>query len=331
MRIHPRPLFALPAAAVLLAAAACGTTEPGGETGDDGTASGEAGPVSVTDATGATIELDAPAENVVALEWAEAELVASLGVMPTGVADVEGYATWVGASIALDDTVTDVGTRQEPSVDSIAALSPDLVIMESDDEALIDSISEFAPVLVAEGASEEDNLGRMKSDLDMIATLLGKTDEAEELWGEFEAAIDQTRAAIEAAGTQDIPYLWVDGWEEGGTVALRMFGPTSLVGSLATEIGLTNAWDGETDGQWGLGQNDIEGMAEYADTDLRLIYNDSDGTGPFAETLPANDIWSNLRFVQEGHTYKLTEGAWTFGGLASSEVLLDFFAEVYTS
>ncbi|GAB3999051.1 siderophore ABC transporter substrate-binding protein CdtB [Glycomyces albus] len=331
MRIHPRALIALPAAAALLAAAACGTTETGSETGGNEPSAEESGPVSATDATGATVELDAPAENVVALEWGEAEMAASLGVMPVGVADVEGYTTWVGASVPLDDSVTDVGTRQEPSVDSIAALSPDLVLMETDDEALIEAISEFAPVAVAQGSSEEDNLDRMKTDLDMIAALLGKTDEAAVLWGEFQARIGETRAAIEAAGTKDIPYLWVDGWEEGGTVAIRMFGPTSLVGNLATEIGLTNAWDGETDGQWGLGQNDIEGMSEYAETDLRLIYNDADGTGPFAETLPANDIWANLQFVEDGHTYKLTEGAWTFGGPASSEVLLDFFAEVYAS
>ncbi|WP_199037077.1 ABC transporter substrate-binding protein [Glycomyces salinus] len=330
MRIHPRALIALPAVAALLAAAACGTTESGSDSGGD-EPSEESGPVSVTDATGETVELDAPATNIVALEWAEAEMAASLGVMPAGVADVEGYQTWVGASVPLDDSVTDVGTRQEPSVDSIASLSPDLVIMESDDEALIDSISEFAPVLVAEGSSEEDNLTRMGSDLYMIAELLGKTDEADELMEAFNAKIGEVAAAIGEAGTADIPYLWVDGWEEGGTVAIRMFGPTSLVGNLATAVGLTNAWDGETDGQWGLGQNDIEGMSEYAETDLRLIYNDADGTGPFTETLPANDIWANLQFVEDGHTYQLTDGAWTFGGPASSEVLLDFLAEVYTS
>ncbi|WP_100444778.1 ABC transporter substrate-binding protein [Glycomyces xiaoerkulensis] len=329
MRIHPRALIALPAAAAVLAAAACGTTEDGPDEGEETTA--EAGPVSVVDATDTTVELDAPATDVVALEWAEAEMAASLGVMPVGVADVEGYHTWVGASVPLDDSVEDVGTRAEPSVDSIAALSPDLVITENRDEGVIEQLREFAPVAVAAGSSEEDNLQRMEDDLFMIAALLGKTEEAGALMDDFQSKVDEVADAIAEAGTADVPYLWVDGWEDGGTVAIRMFGPSSQVGNLATEVGLTNAWDGETDGQWGLGQNDLEGMSEYADTDLRLIYNESDNSGLFAETLPGNDLWAGLGFVEDGHTYQLTEGAWTFGGPESSKVLLDFFAEVYTS
>ncbi|GAB3233638.1 siderophore ABC transporter substrate-binding protein CdtB [Glycomyces halotolerans] len=329
MRLHPRALIAVPAAAAVLAAAACGTTEEAD--GDDTAAEAAAGPVSVTDATGTVVELDAPATDIVTLEWAETEIAASLGVMPVGVADVAGYETWVGASMPLDDTVEDVGTRAEPSVDSIAQLAPDLIITEVRDETVIEQLREFATVLVTEGSSEDGNLERMERDLYLIAEMLGKTDEADALMADFEAKITEVKDAIAAAGTADVPYLWVDGWEDGGTVAIRMFGPTSLVGNLATEVGLTNAWDGETDGQWGLGQNDLEGMAEYAETDLRLVYNESDNSGLFAETLPENDLWSSLQFVQDGHTYKLTEGAWTFGGPASSEVLLDFFAEVYTS
>jgi ABC-type Fe3+-hydroxamate transport system substrate-binding protein len=331
MRIPRFKRSAVPAAlaaTALLAAAACGTTEDGGGSEEEST---DAGPVSVTDFLGRTVELDAPAEKVVTLEWAETEIVASLGVTPVGAADLEGYNTWVGGTVPLEGDVTDVGTRQEPSVDSIAGLGADLVIMESDDEALIASIEEFVPVLVTEGSNETDNIARMKRDVDMIAELLGRTDEAAALWGEFEAKIGETKAAVEAAGTGDLPYLFADGWIEGDAVAVRPFGAGSLVGALGTAAGLENAWTGETDGAWGLGGTDLEGMAQYTDADMKFIHNNADGSNIFTDGVAGNAIWENLAFVENGDVYELPAGIWTFGGPESSGALLDYFAEVYAS
>lgn len=330
MRLPDLKRSAVPAAvaAALLAATACGTTENGA---DDAGTNADAGPVSVTDFLGRTVELDAPAEKVVTLEWAETEIAASLGVMPVGVADIEGYRTWVGGTVPLDDTVTDVGTRQEPSVDTIAGLEADLVIMETDDQELIANIEEFVPVLVVEGSNETDNLDRMKRDVDMIAELTGATAEAEALWADFEAKVQETADAIEAAGTGDVPYLFADGWMEGDAVAVRPFGAGSLVGSLGTAAGLENAWTGETDGMWGLGTTDLEGLAQYTDTDMKFIHNNADGSDIFTEGVAGNAIWENLQFVKNGETHELPHGVWTFGGPKSSEALLDHFAEVYAS
>jgi len=316
------------AAAALLATAACGTTE---ETGGDDATAVETGPVSTVDARGETVELESPAQTVVTLEWAETEIVASLGVMPVGAADLEGYRTWAGAAVPVDDGVVDVGTRQEPSVDSIAGLSPDLVIMEIDDESLIPQLEEFTSVLVTQGSDAADNIARMRSDVTMIADLLGRDAEAEALLAEFDAKVEETAAAIEAAGTGDVPYLLADGWDDGSTISIRPFGAGSLPGALAEAVGLTNAWTGETDPAWGLGSTDVEGMAQFTDTELKFLYNNSFEDDIFNEKLMGNAIWDDLRFVEEGSMYQLPVGAWTFGGPRSSELFLDFYAEVYAS
>ncbi|MCA1673060.1 MAG: ABC transporter substrate-binding protein, partial [Actinobacteria bacterium] len=133
------------AATAALVISGCGTTEtPAGE------APGGGGDeqIRVTDTRGKEIVLDAPASKVVGLEWNVVEHLVSLGVMPVGVADVKGYSAWVKAE-PLDDTVTDVGVRGEPSIDSIAALAPDLVISTPDvPEAALAQLEEIAPVLV---------------------------------------------------------------------------------------------------------------------------------------------------------------------------------------
>src|SRR5687768_1335461 len=141
MRTPAIALTAVAAASVLLLTG-CGTTE------NAGAADGATAAITIVDDRGESIELAAPAEKVVALEWNTAENLVALGVMPVGVADVEGYGDWV-QSETLDESVTDVGMRGEPSVDAIAGLAPELVLTTTDlPEAVITQIEEFAPVLV---------------------------------------------------------------------------------------------------------------------------------------------------------------------------------------
>jgi iron complex transport system substrate-binding protein len=332
MRIPHVKRSAVPAAlaaAALLAVSACGTTEAGG--GEDEATTAASGPVSTVDFLGRTVELDAPAERVVILEWSEVEISASLGVMPVGVADIEGYNVWAGAAEPLDDTVTDVGMRSEASIDTIAGLNPDLVILENDNEAIIEPLEEFVPVLVTEGSNESDNIARMKRDVDMIADLLGKNAEAETLWADFETKLEETKTAIAASGNADVPVLIVDGWIDGSSISIRPFGEGSMFGALAKAAGLTNAWTGPTDGVWGGGSTDVEGMAQYTDTKLNLVYNNSFDDNIFTTELAGNPIWDNLTFVKDGTMYELPKSAWTFGGPRSCELLLDYLAEVYTS
>src|SRR5690554_3608607 len=74
------------------------------------------------------VELEGPVQNVVALEWTYAEDLLAVGVQPVGVADIEGYNSWVQIEEKLDQGVVDIGTRQEPSLEKIAELNPDLII-----------------------------------------------------------------------------------------------------------------------------------------------------------------------------------------------------------
>ena len=84
-------------------------------------------PREIEHAAGVTIIESIP-ERVVVLEWTYAEDLLALGIQPVGVADVAGYEAWVNVEPELGDDVVDVGTRQEPSLESIAALEPDLII-----------------------------------------------------------------------------------------------------------------------------------------------------------------------------------------------------------
>ncbi|MEU7845797.1 iron-siderophore ABC transporter substrate-binding protein [Micromonospora parva] len=318
---------ALIAVVTALTLGACGTTENAAAPENSAPASG--GPVTVTDSRGKEITLKAPATKVVGLEWGEVELLVSLGVMPVGVADPKGYGTWV-TSAKLDPTVKDVGVRGEPSVDSIVALQPDLVVMEDDRGAnMVSQLEKFVPVLVAKGSDATDNLGRMRTDLNMIAKAVGKTTEAQKLLADFDTAIADGKKKIADAGAAGRPFAIADGWKEGSTVSIRMFGQGALVSQIGIQLGLTNAWTGKTDDVWGLGQTDVEGMTVLKDPNTHLFYNASDGEDVFADGLAGNAIWTSLPFVKQGNLHKMPNGIWTFGGPLSGKQYIDELVKTY--
>lgn len=68
------------------------------------------------------------ATRVIALEWVYAENLLALGIQPVGVADIQGYKQYVNVQPSLTESVVDVGTRQEPNLEAIAQLKPDLIL-----------------------------------------------------------------------------------------------------------------------------------------------------------------------------------------------------------
>jgi len=316
-----RHCLALAAVGTLLLTG-CGSTEdpqpkasPVGAAGD---------PVSVTDARSTEVTLDAPAERVVAFEWNVVEHAVSLGVMPVGVSDVEGYGNWA-QSAPLDGTVTDVGVRGEPSLETIAGLEPDLILATKDlQESAIAQLEELAPVVVASSADAKDNIGTMRADLMMVATATATEAQAEQLLADFETTLAQGKAALAAAGLDGSPFLMTDAWLDGGKVSIRPFAKGSLLSDVTEQLGLVNAWPDKGDPMYGLGSTDVEGLTVLPDdTNVLYIANDADGGDPFRKGLSDNAVWTSLPFVRSGDVHRLPDGIWMFGGPISMSSYVD--------
>lgn len=324
---HKRSLL-LPAlmAAGTLVLGACGTTEGAIAVDSGGTTDAS---VSVTDSRGKEIVLDEPAERVIALEWAEAEMLLTLGADLVGVADPKGFATWNSAE-PLPGSTEDVGMRAEASVDSIVALEPDLVVLEAErGSPLTRQLEKYVPVLVTEGSDASRNLDRMRDDFRMIAEAVGATEEAEQVLADFDADLADAERRLADVGATGSRFAMADGWKEGSSVSIRMFGEGALVSDVAEEVGLENAWTGKVDEKWGLGTTDVEGVSALKDEeDLQFIYSASDDD-VFADGLTGNPIWDSLPFVEKGNLHKLDSGTWTFGGPAALSSFLEQLLEVY--
>ncbi len=315
------PLALIAAVLALLGLAACGTTEPTAGSASTAPSAGASGPIQLTDARGTAVTLPGPATRVVALEWNVAEHAVTLGVMPVGVADVAGYQKW--ASVApLDASVRDVGVRGEPSVDSIAALRPDLVLAADEvPAAALGQIQAFAPVVVVPGGNAADPLGQVKANTTLIGKALGRDAEAAEQIRSLDATIADGRNRLAAQAGQR--FVFADGYVEGGQVSIRPFTNGSQIGAVTTALGLVNAWTEPGDETYGLAQTDVEGLTRVGDATFLYIVNDGDGGDPFRNELASNAVWRSLPFVATNRVDRLPDGIWVFGGPVSLQRYVD--------
>ncbi|WAZ19891.1 iron-siderophore ABC transporter substrate-binding protein [Streptomyces cinnabarinus] len=315
-------MTAAAATAAALTLAACGTTEPAADS-DDAKKTSER--ITLTDASGAKVELDGPATKVVGTEWHEVELLVSLGVDPVGVADVKGYSTWDQA-VPLKNEPKDIGTRGEPSMDTIAALKPDLIVASTDlPPAAVKQLREVAPVVEVRSADAADPIGQVTENLDLLAKATGTTEQADQIKEDFDAKLAEGKKALADAGLDGAQYAFADGYDISNQVSIRPFTSGSLIGAVNEKLGLKNDWTVKGDESYGLGSTDVEGLTKLSD-DVHFAYIGNDGdksSTPFTDALAKDKVWTSLPFVKKGNVHRLPDGIWMFGGPESMNQYID--------
>ncbi|WP_328317395.1 iron-siderophore ABC transporter substrate-binding protein [Streptomyces sp. NBC_00388] len=316
------PLIAVTAALTLVG---CGTSEaPAKE-------SASAAKLTLTDSRGKKVTLDGPARRVVGTEWNVIESLVSLGVAPVGAADVKGYQAYDTAA-PLPSGVKDIGTRGEPSVDTVAALEPDLIVATDDLSAsAVKQLSKVAPLLVVRSADAGRQIDRMTDNVSLIARATGTEDRARTEIAAFRRKIAAGRKELSAAGLGGEKAAFADGWKEGSQVSVRPYVKGSLLADINTELGLASPWTMKGDKGYGLAATDVEGLTKIGDARFLYITNTVDGADPFADGLKDNAVWKSLPFVKKGNVHRLPDGIWMFGGTASMTQYIDAVVHALTT
>lgn len=218
--------------ALLLAATACGTTDvdkteagstpaasPASKSCAEDTTATSTKPVSFKDGVGRQVKLDKPAQRIAVLEWQQVEDALTLCVTPTAVSDAKGYSTWVSAE-KLPSGVTDIGTREEPDLDTLYAAKPDLIVVEAfdaDDETIAKLEKRGVPVMATRGANPKDPIGNMREVFSMIGEATGRTERADQVLQEFDEHLATAKKQVTDADLPTKDFLFFDGWLEGAT------------------------------------------------------------------------------------------------------------------
>lgn len=272
----------------------------------------------VTHALGQTCVSGVP-KRVVSLEWTYTENLLALGVQPVGAADLTGYREWVRVPVSLGAGVQDVGTRQQPSLERIRALKPDLIITTKLRAASsYAQLSAIAPTLVFNPYSGGSQLTEMRQTFTTMARVLRREGTARQVLTNLDARLSRVRQALKAQGVAGDRVVVAQAYTaRTGSATLRLFTRNSMVSEILGAVGLTNGWTA-ADQPYGFSEVSLEALTTLNTRHFLYVAQREDDVFAAPSTRP---LWQALPFVKAGRAQALNERTWTFGGPLSALTL----------
>lgn len=287
-------------------------------------------PLTIEHAVGETTLEEKP-EKIVVLEWVYGENLLALDIQPIGMADIEGYNAWVNVEPELSDEVVDVGTRQEPSLEEIARLDPDLIITASfRHEGIQEQLENIAPTMMFNPYPEEgeDQYEEMVSTFETMAAALGEEEKAEEVLTQLNEKYDDVAAGLKETGFDGEEFVLTQAYSANETAALRLFTDNAMAVQILENLGLSNAFDGSDFELYGYSETSVESLQPYQDAHFIYIVQDDDNV--FENQLAGNPVWEGLSFVEEERTFGLPGDTWVFGGPLAAEVFAEEILHLFS-
>ncbi|WP_078427308.1 ABC transporter substrate-binding protein [Alkalihalobacterium alkalinitrilicum] len=313
---------------LVFALAACGSNnEEATATGNEGNEGNETSENTavIIEGVNGEVTLDAPAQKVVALEWTYAENLLAVGVQPAGVADIEMYGDYVNIEPQFDDTVVDVGGRQEPNLEVLASLEPDLIIGVSfRHDAMLAELESIAPTVIFNPYPEDESINlyeEMETTFNEIAKAVGKEAEAEQVLANLDVKYEEAQAKIDAVDLATKDVILTLAYSGAQAPEIRVFTPNSMASIIIEKMGLNNVHVPDQFEIFGSSTFNVEGLVKYEDANYLFTVPDADNI--YENQLKGNKVWENLTFVKEDRLYDLGEDTWLYGGPLSAGTLLD--------
>jgi len=308
--------FALTACGTVPAAAPSGSDQPkSAAAGGEGAKTPEANAeYTVKHAMGETKVKGKPLRVVVLVNDA-VEGALSLGVKPVGMVRAWGIEPYYEHLKSQLEGVTIVGDENQPNLEAIATLKPDLIIgSKLRQEKIYAQLSSIAPTVFSE-RTHSDVLVNYK----VYAEALGKKEEGDKKLAEFEKRIQDLKQKL---GDKINTKVSLVRFYLGDKV--RLYYKDTFPGGVLEKVGL----------QRPASQNkaefaDIIGKERIpdADGDILFYFTLLDDKGETTKTEKAwqeETLWKNLDAVKKGKAFKVNDGVWnSSGGLISANLMLD--------
>lgn len=262
--------------------------------------------VEITDIYG-TVTVPVNPKNVVALDNRTFETLADWGIalaaVPKGVMPAD-------SPYVSDDAVLDIGTHNDPNLEIIAAVDPELVIIGQRFASHEEAIKALAPNAVVinlnfdvstEAAAPGENLvNGLKNSTIALGQIFDKNAEAEKLTADFDKAIVGAKAAYN--GTDTVISVVVSGGEIGFSAPRsgRVWGPMYEVFGWVSAL--------EVEGATSDHQGDdisVEAIAQ-SNPDWLFVLDRDAATSSAGEAVPAQDVIDNSPALQ--NTTAVTQG-----------------------
>ncbi|MGH2381203.1 MAG: ABC transporter substrate-binding protein [Candidatus Limnocylindria bacterium] len=316
MTTHRLPFVSSTLGLVLLLVACAPAVDDGTAQSPSPTASASgaaAPPRTIEHAMGDTTIPEQP-ERVVVLDTGELDSMVALGIVPVGAVRAPVQDGLLDYLQGETQGVTElVGTIDEPNLEQIAALQPDLIVSSQlRHEDLYDELSQIAPTVFTETVGVV-----WKENFLVHAEAVGLEAEAEQMLADYEARADDLGARLEDE-LGALPAVSIVRFLPGET---RLYQRASFIGTVLDDVGLPRPESQDADDfalviseeQIALADGDVIFVTSYGPTD--------ESTQP---EFTSNPLWDNLGAVEAGQVYEVPDDTWMLGiGIGAANIVLD--------
>ncbi|MFF4407605.1 iron-siderophore ABC transporter substrate-binding protein [Streptomyces sp. NPDC001404] len=249
-----------------------------------------------------TTRLDAAPTRIAVLSTGQLDDLLSLGVVPAASTRaqnaglVPGYLRdafpQYGEELA---GMADAGTRTAPNLESLAAVKPDLILVNDTLGDLYPKLSKIAPTVVTKGQGIN-----WKRDLLLVGAAVGKGEQAQKLLADItEDAATRGRKLGGAATTVSMVRFTPD--------RTRMFGVSSFTGSIAADMGLGRP---KSQRFTAISQDIGAESIDVADGDWIFYSVQGKEAKTEAGSVLAGPLWQSLKAVKAGHAVRVDDDPW---------------------
>ena len=258
-------------------------------------------------------------KRVVAIEWDTVENLHMLGMAPVGAADMKGYDTWVAAPRPRG--MKDVGSRQSPSIERIAALKPDLIVVpDYRSTKNLKQLQRIAPVLVTHPyPSSGSQFNAMVTDFRRLAAAVGRKDRGERVLQDLSNTLARAKTKLRSKTGQRVAIATPGG--TSSAPAIRMFSQNSQTADVVRRLGLKDGWTGNA--RYGFSTVGLEALSRVNGW-LAFVYP------PQFERqvsgITKTSAYKRLPVVKAKRVRTLGGTTWLFGGPRSTMLFADRLA-----
>lgn len=270
--------------------------------------------IALTDMAGREVTLDAPAEKVIALSPADAEILYAIGAGDKLV----GRGAYVDYPAEVQN-VPAVASGAETNLEQIISLAPQVVIMSTMAQTK-EQVQMLEDAGIKVVVSDAQTIAGVYEAIEMIGTLVGHEEEAASLVEEMQSAFDVLRE--DAKDTGKTVYFEVSPLAFG----LWTAGNNTFMDEVAALCGVKNLF------------SDVEGWAEVSqeqviqrnpDYIVTISMAMPDQPDP-AEEIASREGWAEITAVKEGKVLKVTGDTLTRPGprlVEGAQALFDLVQE----
>lgn len=251
---------------------------------------------------------EAPPQRLVVTDWSVLENLLELGVVPLGAPEIESYRHFVRQP-ELPDSVTDIGKRMTPSLNTVKLLAPDVVILGTKQRDLARAFSLFARVNYYNSFSPRYRTNGKKSRKRFlqIAELMQKVPLAEQKLAFMDRRILELKNQLQQKFDGDLPKVTTCRFS--ARQKLLLYGHNSMPQYALQLLGIESEYEVEGS-TWGEAEVSISKLSAIKEGYL-MCFKPHDNDSIFNRS-----DWQSLPLVKQQRFY-YTDPAWSYGGAIS--------------